>query len=300
LGVFFAFLPPQSSILLQINKTKGVIFMNVIEKKTYDPHLLYHAINITVDLEYKVPMQRVYDILEILDENKEGSDELQVDPKEVETLINTLGSALENSLLTNDPDENTNLQSKIKELLRLLGCVLSDQELNQILKGELSLDDVLPKHAKTAWIMIFKRGKDGKYRPNKEIVDHMLLCSQTWAMENLEMKIQRNLIDQTYQKREQLRSGPVVLQKGENHKTISQKEKEKNDPIILEKKRNKLRLYIAHMQGYDRDRDRDGGRGIDMTTGLVIDFGDIYIADKSHGSVIEDHNRDGIDLADIH
>ena len=49
----------------------------------------------------------------------------------------------------------------------------------------------------------------------------------------------------------------------------------------------------------DRDLDRDGGRGIDMNTGYVIDFGDIYIADKSHGGVIEDIERDGIDMGDI-
>ena len=54
------------------------------------------------------------------------------------------------------------------------------------------------------------------------------------------------------------------------------------------------------MQGYDRDRDRDGGRGVDMTTGEIIDFGDIYIADKEHGCFINDIERDGIDMRDLH
>jgi hypothetical protein len=53
------------------------------------------------------------------------------------------------------------------------------------------------------------------------------------------------------------------------------------------------------MQGYDRDRDRDGSRGIDISTGEIIDFGDIFIADKEHGAILEDRMNDGIDREDI-
>ena len=274
--------------------------MNAIAKQIYDPHLLYHAINITVELEYKVPMQQVYNILEIMDQNKTGSDELQVRPQDVVEILNALGSALESSI-PDEPVDSTNLQAKIKELLRLLGCVLSDQELNQILSGELSIDDVLPKQAKMAWLMIFHKGKNGRYRPSKEIVENMLLCTQSWALENLELRIQRSIIEPTYNKREQNRHAAVVLQRDEKLKAHIRKEKEMNDPILLDQKRNKLRLYIAHMQGYDRDRDGDGGRGVDMVTGIVIDFGDIYIADKASGGIIEDRDRDGIiDISEIH
>ena len=35
-------------------------------KPEYDPHILYNAINLTAELQYKVPMQRIYDILVIL------------------------------------------------------------------------------------------------------------------------------------------------------------------------------------------------------------------------------------------
>jgi hypothetical protein len=273
--------------------------MNAIAKQIYDPHLLYHAINITVELEYKVPMQQVYNILEALDQNKGDAEELQIQPNEVVEILNALGSSLEDSI----PDEfndSDSLQSKIKELLRLLGCALSDKELNQILKGELSIDSALSKKAKTAWLMIFHKDKNGRYRPDRDIVENMLLCSQSWALENLELKIQRSILTPTYHKKEYERSGPVILHRDEKLRSHLRGEKERNDPIILDQKRNKLRLYIAHMQGYDRDRDRDGGRGIDMVTGIVIDFGDIYIADKSHGNVIDDKERDGIDMADIH
>ena len=90
-----------------------------------------------------------------------------------------------------------------------------------------------------------------------------------------------------------------VLLKSDNMKTLYRANKIQYDPVELDKKRVKLKLYIAHMQGYDRDRDRDGSRGIDMSTGEIIDFGDIFIADKEHGSFIDDRTNDGRDRADI-
>lgn len=269
--------------------------MGTLAKQTYDPHLLYHAINITVELEYKIPMQKVYDILALIDKtNKQAINKIQ--PSDVLNVLKKLGTSIENADVDDKPSDATSLQEKIKELLRLLGCELSDCELNKILKGELSLDEVLSKDAKTAWLIIFDKGEDGKMRPVRELVDHMTMCSHIIALENIEQKIQRNMERYTINKR----NGPdrTIPMYG-NMKVLHKKEKELNDPVLLEKKRNKLRLYIAHMQGYDRDRDRDGGRGVDMTTGYVIDFGDIYIADK-YSNVIEDIGRDGIDLCDLH
>jgi hypothetical protein len=270
--------------------------MSLAIKESYDPHLLYHAINIVVELEYKVPMQKVYDVLAIVEKNNEKSID-KISPQEVLNIMKLLGDNLEGTILTDVPCDGNNLQSKIKELLRLLGCVLSDAELNRILKGELTLDDALSKYAKIAWMMIFEIDEHGKSRPNRIMVEHMLMCAQTIAIENVEIKMQRLLESNRAQERNNRTI--AVLEKHDNMKTLHRTTAERTDPVLLEQKRNKLRLYIAHMQGYDRDRDRDGGRGIDMTTGYVIDFGDIYIADKEHGSVFEDREHDGIDMRDI-
>lgn len=269
--------------------------MGTVKKQVYDPHLLYHAINITVELEYKVPMQRIYDILVVVERNNEKLVD-KITPNEVLELLKELGDALENSIMedTTSTDGSTNLQAKIKELLRLLGCELSDAELNQILKGEMSLDDALSRQARLAWMIIFDIDEDGKSRPDKEIVEHMLLCAETIALETVDLKIQRLAIDNDIRTRQ--RNGSAVLTKSDNIKTIYRAEAARLDPAVLEQKRNKLRLYIAHMQGYDRDRDRDGGRGVDMTTGIVIDFGDIFIADK--GALME-MERNNIEIADI-
>ena len=49
--------------------------MKTTNLKKYDPHLLYHAINITVELRYKVPMQKVYEIIEAAEEHNKNSDD---------------------------------------------------------------------------------------------------------------------------------------------------------------------------------------------------------------------------------
>jgi hypothetical protein len=281
-------------ILFYKKRKKGVVDMITTLEQTYDPHLLYHAINITVELEYKVPMQKVYKILALVEESNKN-DIHKVQPNEVLELLKLLGDKLEDCALTDSPPNGNNLQAKIKELLRLLGCTLSDAELNKILKGEVSLDQALSKQARRAWITIFDLSKDGRYRPNKEIVENMLICSQALALESIELKIQRAMEDRQLQHKTQQQRLVIAMDK-----SARVHEKERYDPVELDRKRAKLKLYIAHMQGYDRDRDRDGGRGIDMTTGEVIDFEDIYIADKTHGSIIDDIERDGIDLSDIH
>ena len=48
----------------------------------------------------------------------------------------------------------------------------------------------------------------------------------------------------------------------------------------LEEKLRKLRLMIAHLQGYDRDRDGDGERGVDPETGYIRDFDDVFMANN--------------------
>ena len=272
--------------------------MSAYVKQEYDPHLLYHAINITVELEYKIPMQKVYDILVVVEKNNKKSVD-KISPKDVLILLETLGKNLEEDVLNDENGSEDSLQSKIKELLRLMGCELSDHELNKILKGEITLDSALSKRAKAIWLIVFEQDDHGKYKPNKEMVDHMLFSAAWIANESVELKMQNSIEHYRIQRVEQLYRNNPVLRKSLQEQILEKTEKEKNDPAVLEKKRNKLRLYIAHMQGYDRDRDRDGGRGVDMTTGHVIDFGDIYIADKSHGSVIEDVDRDGIDMSDI-
>lgn len=264
----------------------------------YDPHLLYHAINITAELRYKVPMQSVYNILKIASKNNEKLTN-KIKPEDVLKLIDALGTNLENTILSDDDfTDGDSLQNKIKELLRLLGCQLNDQELNKILKGELSIDDALSKQAKTMWLIIFEKDDNGRYRPDREIADYLLLCAQQHAIETVDVKIQRQMENYRIMSRNREREG--YLLRSENMKIRSKEEREKYDPVLLDKKRAKLKLYIAHMQGYDRDRDRDGGRGVDMTTGNIIDFGDIYIADKEHGSFIDDIERDGIDMRDLH
>ena len=276
--------------------------MNNLPKKVYDPHLLYYAINITVELQYQLPMQRVYDVLDMIDDENRLH---MMKPDDLIKLFNTLGTNLENKIMDADDDtkvdENTSLQEKIKELLRILGCELTDQELNKILKGELSIEKALSIQAQTAWNMIFRKRDDGRYSPNKEMVDQLLICTQLVAQERVENKIQRYL--QNYKIRNENQKNQIdgLLMQNRSVKMLNHQENEREieDPHVLEQKRNKLRLYIAHMQGYDRDRDRDGGRGVDMTTGYVIDFEDIYIADKEHGSVIQDIDHDGIDIGDI-
>lgn len=259
--------------------------------REYDPHLLYHTINITVELEYKVPMQKVYDLLYLLEEKNQGTAD-KIQPTEVLELLKLMSGELADTVGDEDPEDKNDLPSKIKELLRLLGCYLTKEELNAILRGEVPLDKALSPKAKAAWLIIFDRDEMGKFRPNKEVVNELVWLTEKIAYETIENQIQRNLEGYKSRARKELENEGILL-KNENIKTIHRKD-EYTDPRILEQKRINLKLYIAHMQGYDRDRDRDGGLGIDMSTGEIIDFGDIYIADKEHGAVLEDRDHDGI------
>ena len=244
---------------------------------------MYHAINLTVELQYKVPMQRIYDILEKMEKYNEQNED-KITSQEILELLEELGRSLEEESASEnpvDPDEDgsggeLDLREKIKELLRLLGCRFSNQELNQILKGEKDINDILPAKAKIVWVMVFSIDSDGRVIPDQNLVNQFLTCTELIAVQNVEQQIQKMQIEKKIT-RDRLQSDTV--QKDENLKTMFRKEKEKYDPVLLERKRAKLKLYIAHMQGYDLDLDRDGQSGIDWATGEIIDLGDIDRAD---------------------
>ena len=261
--------------------------------KQLDPHLMYYAINITVELKYTVSTQLIYNVLERMEkQSKRKADAAMMNG--VVDMLKSLGGKLESTVLTEEPYECKSLQEKIKELLRLLGCTLSPEELNQILKGTLTIEGVLSKKAQQLWMLIFDLDDKNHYRPNPELVDNLIWCVKEYAMATLDIKLEKAMREYQISR--------VKKDRYENAmqaRVLKERQKAYETPVELEQKRRKLKLYIAHMQGYDRDRDRDGGRGINMVTGEIIDWGDIFIADKEHGAVIEDQNRDGIDRIDI-
>lgn len=277
--------------------------------KKYDPHILYNAINLTAELEYKVPMQRIYEILDIVEKKNKGKKNKaeQITPNDVLNLLNVLGDILTNTNVSDTPCDTSTLQSKIKELLRVLGCELSDKDLNRILKGELSITDVLSKDAQLVWNLIFDIDENGKMHPDREIVDNMLLSMQNIAIENIERAMESQLIENKNRRVLASQRAQNILLRDENLKTLFRKDEEKKrtriediDYVELDRKRAKLRLYIGHMQGYDRDRDHDGSRAMDPTTGYIIDYEDAYITDKIHsGAILEDIDNDGIEIAEI-
>jgi hypothetical protein len=129
-------------------------------------------------------------------------------------LLENLGSALESSVLTDEPSEEDTLQSKIKELLRLLGCVLSEQELNKILRGEMTIEEALSTKAQLAWKLIFKKDEKGRSRPDQDLVNLLMFCTQEIAIENVELKIQRVLENYKLENKRHMQEG--VLLKSDN------------------------------------------------------------------------------------
>lgn len=267
-----------------------------MNKKDYDPHLLYHSINLTSELKYAIPLKTVYTI--------------------VEQAYKTIGNIPENDLLdilktlstlqitkaeNNSNDENTtedDMKDRIKEILKTLGDNIDVEILNMILKGEKKLEDVMNKKQIIAWKIMFN-SKDNHFYPNMDAIRALWLSSCMIAVHNLRQKAE-------YVKLEQVAKNSIERQmRIEKNKDLhmrkirtplDQLEKQLKK---MEEAERKLRLYIGHMQGYDKDLDRDGGRGIDMTTGFIVDYDDIYIADKIHGSILIDKDNDGIDLEDI-
>lgn len=262
-------------------------------KAEYEPHLLYEAINITVELQYNVPLKTVYAIIE---QNEQKQNKLTM--KELADLIKTLGRSFQQRVIKRRDDEaneeEIDLKTKIKLMLELLHCELSNDELNQILKGELALEDALNKQALAAWNMFFTIGDDGKMRPNKEMVEQMTMIMQDFALLDLNQKYKMELMNQTRTRMKEIESGDYYSKdniKSERAKKMSITQGEEK-LLQLDRQRKKLKLYIAHMQGYDRDRDHDFGRGINMETGDVIDFGDIYLADKGLDEYLMNDDRE--------
>ena len=259
----------------------------------YDPHLLYHSINITVELEYNVPLKTVYRIVE---ENEKKPKEERLSMQELIVLIRKLGQSLQTKVLNQDEseqDEEIDLKTKIKLMLELLHCELSNEELNKILRGELALEDALNKEARVAWKLFFEKNNKGKMVPNKTAVNQMLALTENFAFMDVNQQYKRELASRTKARMMQVNN---VYNSKDNLKTerarkeiIERSGDEKL--ILLDKQRKKLKLYIAHMQGYDRDRDGDGGRGINMETGEIVDFDDIYMADKG----LDEYLRSEID-----
>ena len=268
-----------------------------------DPHLLYHAINLTVELKYAIPVKKIYKLLVAIQKHSPENEITSTDVLQVLQILKLQINKKAFSDETNEPP--TSLKEKIKSILRLLGVELENNELNRILNGQIKVEDALPKYAQKAWYMIFDiDSASGKARPVEYVVDHLLLFSEELAVSEMEQKLQ-------YQ-REQRQLFVIQSRMNQNYYDfLTQEEKKQLDikdqqihskeesPRELEEKLVKLRLYIAHMQGYDRDLDRDGTRGIDLSTGYVVDYDDAYIEDKRHGCVIEDKEYDGIDLEDL-
>ena len=277
-------------------------------KPEYDPHILYNAINLTAELQYKVPMQRIYDILVIVEKKNKGKKDKaeMITPEDIMKLLNILGDLLIKDA-SDSPCDTSSLQAKIKELLRILGCTLSDQDLNKILKGQISITDVLSKDAQLVWQLLFDVDAQGKMRPDHEMADHLLISMQNIAIENIERQMESQLIENRNRKMSAHQRAQNILLRDENLKTLFRTDEEKKrsrgediDYVELDRKRAKLRLYIAHMQGYDRDRDHDGSRAVDPTTGYIIDYEDAYITDKIYsGAILEDRNTDDLEVHEI-
>lgn len=254
-------------------------------KNGYDPHLLYQAINITVELQYTVPMTLIYNLLlKLKIKRRHGEKEPTID--EVVRLLALIGDTIqEDSSLMEIEDTEQDLQTKIKYMLKLTKCKLSPQELNRILKGQLSIKDVLHKEAQLAWSIMFEE-KEGRYIPDARSVSWLLDITQEHVMGQM-LKEYNNNCFKYAQAKEKRHSNYAVHA---NTKT----ERAKEDPIVfleknksLEEKLRKLRLVIAHLQGYDRDRDGDGERGIDPETGYIRDFDDVFMANNLFDDSIE-------------
>ena len=273
------------------------------QKKSYDPHILYLALNIEAELKHMLDARRIYKILETMPRSVVNTSTAE----EMAGLFRLLGKTIaESADCNNDMDdaeeiggeEKRTLRQRIREILSLTGCELSTDELNQILSGKVSPEKAMSKKSVTAWNCIFTKTEQGRYIPDSRAVESMRLAMTTVAIRLLEEK-QLELIRNAGSEKfvEYGYKSPIRSFREPQKDSILQKEE---SPAELERKANKLRLYIAHMQGYDRDLDGDGGRGIDPQTGIVIDYSDIYIADKSHGAIIEDKDRDNvIDIEDI-
>ena len=254
-------------------------------KNGYDPHLLYQAINITVELQYTVPMTLIYNLLLKLKlKRKAGEKEPTID--EVTKLLTLIGDTIQDdSSLMEIEDTEQDLQTRIKYMLKLTNCTLSPQDLNRILRGQLSIKDVLNKEAQLAWEIMFEE-KDGRYIPDSRSVSWLLDITQEQAMGQMLKEYNNNCFKYAQAQERHL--------DGKHTHTNVKIERATNEPSVfmernktIEEKLRKLRLYIAHLQGYDRDRDGDGERGVDPETGYVRDFDDVFMANNLFDDAVE-------------
>lgn len=248
----------------------------VVMKNGYDPHLLYQAINVTVELQYTVPMTLIYNLLlKLKIKRQPGEKEPTMD--EITRLLSLVGTTLqEDSSLIEVENTEQDLQTKIKYMLKLTKCKVSPQDLNRILRGELSIKDVLSKDAQLAWKIMFDE-KNGRYVPDSQNVSWLLTIAEEHAIGQMLKEYNRNCLKYaSAQARQQdLNKGNTKTERARNNPS---RYLERNK--TLEEKLRKLRLVIAHLQGYDRDRDGDGERGIDPETGYVRDFDDVFLANN--------------------
>lgn len=254
-------------------------------KSGYDPHLLYQAINITVELQYTVPMTLIYNLLlKLKIKRKNGEKEPTIN--EVVRLLNLISDTMnEDSSLMEIEDTEQDLQTKIKYMLKLTKCKLSPQDLNKILKGQLSIKDVLNKEAQLAWSIMFEE-QNGRYTPDSRSVSWLLDIAQEHVMGQMLKEYNNNCYKYAQAKE--------YKQTDSRFSANAKTERSQEDPVVfleknksLEEKLRKLRLFIAHIQGYDRDRDGDGERGVDPETGYIRDFDDVFMANNLFDDIIE-------------
>ena len=243
-------------------------------KNGYDPHLLYQAINITVELQYTVPMTLIYNLLlKLKIQRKPGEKEPKID--EVVRLLSLMGNTLQDEVSAVEiEDMEKDLQTKIKYVLKLTKCQLTPQELNQILKGQLSIKDVLTKEAQLAWNIMFEQ-KDGRYVPSAQNTSWLLDITQEHTLGQMLKEYNQNCLKYAQAQAKHLDNKAANVKTDRaNKEAIVYMTRNKT----LEEKLRKVRLLVAHLQGYDRDRDGDGERGVDPETGYIRDFDDVFAA----------------------
>ena len=257
-------------------------------KNGYDPHLLYQAINVTVELQYTVPMTLIYNLLlKLKIKNKPGQKEPTID--EMVKLLSLLGTSLQEDATSIDiVDVDQDLQTKIKYVLKLTKCNLTPQELNKILKGQISIKDVLNKEAQLAWSIMFDE-KDGKYVPSAQNTSWLLNITQEHALGQMLKEYNQNCFKYAQAQAKHLdnKAANVKTDRARKEAVVYM-----NRNKTLEEKLRKVRLLIAHLQGYDRDRDGDGERGVDPETGYIRDFEDVFMADTLIDDDIERTERE--------
>lgn len=270
----------------------------------YDPHLLYQAINITVELEYHVSMKLVYRILLTLSERRKP-DEPEPSIDDLIKLVKAMYTAIDSEGI-DIGEVNQDLKAKIKLILKMLNCEMSNEDLNKILRGQVSINDALTKEAQLAWKLIFDKDDNGRAKPVNESINWLFILAEDFTVGKiLEQKNQNYLKHCEAEKRKQI---DFEQHAARNARTIHIREKDRERNSVnylkenetLDEKLRKLRLYLGHIQGYDRDLDGDGERGMDPVTGEIRDYGDIFLADKRYsGAIVQDLDHDGLDIEDI-